>query len=83
MFQTWDLSKKKWLYWIGMIGFIGTVQWYLWLIGLVFYLIFDREKGKTENYQIDKAWMKFGIVAGIGILIILIFGSMMVIAASS
>jgi hypothetical protein len=72
MFKTWDLSTKKWLYWIGMVGFVGTLQWYVWLIALLLYVIFDREKGKTENYQIEKAWMKFAIVAGTALIIFII-----------
>jgi len=83
MSKIWDLSEKKWLYWIGIISFVITLQWYLWLVALILYVIFDREKVKTENYQIEKAWMKFAIVSGTGLLVFLILAFMIVGAAMS
>jgi hypothetical protein len=61
--EKWDLSSKKWLYWTGTIGHVFSSP-IIWLVSLTIYLIYDRNKPKTENYQIEKTSHKFIIVIG-------------------
>lgn len=69
--QTWDMSSKKWLVWTGWVGFLTII--YFWVVAILLYFIFDREKPKTENYQIDRAYLKFVVISGNIILPILIY----------
>lgn len=63
--QPWDFSGgKKVLYWTGLFGFVATMQFYLWIIAVCLYFFFDCEKNKTENYQIEKSYLKFAVITG-------------------
>jgi len=81
MAGTWDLKNKKWLYWTGVIGFVFSFQLYLWLIAVILYFTCDKEKPKTQNYQIKKVYEKYmiivgnlGFIARVIVMILLIFG---------
>lgn len=72
--EPWDFSgSRKILYWTGIVGFIITLQFYLWIIAICLYFFFDREKNKTENYQIEKAYLKFAIVSGNAFLLFVLY----------
>jgi hypothetical protein len=64
MANTWDLSNKKWLYWTGVVGFIIGFQIYLWLIAVIIYFAADKDKPKTQNYQIERIYEKYMIIVG-------------------
>ena len=71
MSSAWDLSHKKWLYWTGLFGFVLST-FVMWFISFLLYLMYDRKKPKTQNYQIDKVYGKFVIVVGNLTLVILL-----------
>jgi hypothetical protein len=73
MKDSWDLSKRKWLYWAGVVGFVLTFQLFLWVIAVILYFTCDKGKPKTKNYQIEKVFEKYMIVAGnLGLVVLLI-----------
>ncbi len=65
MKEVWDLSKKKWLYWIAVVGFILSLSLLVWLIAVVLYFIYDKGKPKTKNYKIKRVFEKYMIVIGV------------------
>lgn len=62
--NAWDLKDKKWVYWIAVIGFVLSLSFLLWGIAAILYFIYDRNKQKTKNYQIEKVFEKYMLIVG-------------------